>query len=164
MVRPKEASEARWDEIDFEKKLWVIPAEKMKMKRDHTVPLSSAMMRLLEDLRPLSGHREWLFPSDRSPRKPMSSQSVNMALKRMGFKGRLVSHGFRSLASTILNEHGFDPELTETALAHVDSNSVRAAYNRAEYLEKRRTLMQWWSEYILESLANDIKPLKAEIT
>ena len=148
MVRPKEASEARWEEIDLEKRVWVIPAEKMKMKRDHTVPLSSAMMRLLEDLRPLSGHREWLFPSDRSPRKPMSSQSVNMALKRMGFKGRLVSHGFRALASTTLNEHGFDPELIETALAHVDSNSVRAAYNRAEYLERRREMMEWWSGHI----------------
>jgi len=120
----------------------------MKMKRDHTVPLSSAMMRLLEDLRPLSGHREWLFPSDRSPRKPMSSQSANMALKRMGFKGRLVSHGLRALASTTLNEKGFDPELIETALAHVDSNSVRAAYNRAEYLERRREMMEWWSGHI----------------
>ena len=151
MVRPKEASEARWEEIDLEKRVWVIPAERMKMKRDHTVPLSSAMMRLLEDLRPLSGHREWLFPSDRSPRKPMSSQSVNMALKRMGFKGRLVSHGFRALASTTLNEHGFDPELIETALAHVDSNSVRAAYNRAEYLERRREMMEWWSTHIINT-------------
>jgi len=154
MVRPKEASEARWDEIDLEKKIWMISAEKMKMKRDHSVPLTSAMMRLLEDLRPLSGHREWLFPSDRSPRKPMSSQTVNMALKRMGFKGRLVSHGFRALASTTLNEHGFDPELIETALAHVDSNSVRAAYNRAEYLERRREMMEWWSTNILNSNPN----------
>ena len=152
MVRPKETSEARWDEIDQEKKLWVISAEKMKMKRGHTVPLSSAMIRLLENLRPLSGHREWLFPSDRSPRKPMSSQSANMALKRMGFKGRLVSHGFRALASTTLNEEGFNPELIETALAHVDSNSVRGAYNRAEYLERRREMMEWWSGHI-ENLA-----------
>jgi len=148
MVRPKEASEARWDEIDMEKKIWVIPAQKMKMKRHHTVPLSLAMMSLLEDLAPLSGHREWLFPSNRSPRQPMSSQSVNMALKRMGFKGRLVSHGFRALASTTLNEAGFDPELIETALAHVDSNSVRAAYNRAEYLERRSQMMAWWSDHI----------------
>jgi len=154
MVRPKEASEARWDEIDLEKKLWVIPAKKMKMNRDHTVPLSSAMTRLLEELRSLSGHRGWLFPSDLSPRKPMSSQSANMALKRMGFKGRLVSHGFRALASTTLNEHGFDPELIETALAHVDSNSVRAAYNRAEYLERRREMMEWWSTHIINTNQN----------
>jgi len=109
---------------------------------------------LLHDLKPLSCHREWLFTSDRSPRKPMSSQSANMALKRMGFKGRLVSHGFRALASTTLNEEGFDPELIETALAHVDSNSVRAAYNRAEYLERRREMMEWWGTHIINTNQN----------
>lgn len=148
MVRPREAAEARWDEIDLDKKVWVIPAEKMKMKRDHTVPLSSYMINLLEELRPLSGHREYLFPSDNNPRLPRNSQTANNALKNMGFKGRLVSHGLRALASTTLNEHGFDPEIIEASLAHVDSNSVRAAYNRAEYLERRRTMMQWWSDFI----------------
>jgi len=148
MVRPKEAAEAKWTEIDMDKAEWVIPAEKMKMKRDHTVPLSSQMLALLENLKPISGHREYLFPSVRNPNKSINSQTANTALKRMGFKGRLVSHGFRALASTTLNEQGFDPDIIETALAHTDSNTVRAAYNRAEYLERRRVMMQWWSEHI----------------
>jgi integrase len=148
MVRPKEAAEACWNEIDLEKELWIIPAEKMKMKRDHIVPLSSHMLALLELLKPISGHHQYLFPSDRNPKMSLNSQTANMALKRMGFKGRLVSHGLRALASTTLNEQGFDPEIIESSLAHVDSNSVRAAYNRAEYLERRKTMMQWWSDNI----------------
>ena len=148
MVRPREAAEAKWEEIDMDKREWVIPAEKMKMKRDHTVLLSSQIVAMLKDLKPITGHREYLFPSDRRPNKPKNSQTANMALKRMGFKGRLVSHGFRALASTTLNEQGFDPDIFETALAHTDSNTVRAAYNRAEYLERRRVMMQWWSDHI----------------
>jgi integrase len=148
MVRPREAAEAKWEEIDMDKVEWVIPAEKMKMKRDHTVPLPSQMLALLEKLKSISMHREYLFPSNRSPNKSVNSQTANMALKRMGFKGRLVSHGFRALASTTLNEQGFDPDIIETALAHTDSNTVRAAYNRSEYLERRRVMMQWWSDQI----------------
>jgi len=148
MVRPKEAAEACWDEIDLDKELWVIPAEKMKMKRDHIVPLTVQTMALLDLLKPISFHHQYLFPSDRNPRMPLNSQTANVALKRMGFKGRLVSHGLRALASTTLNEQAFDPEIIESALAHVDSNSVRAAYNRAEYLGRRKTMMQWWSDHI----------------
>jgi integrase len=150
MVRPKEASEAKWDEIDLQNKTWIIPAEKMKMKRDHTVPLSSEMIAMLEDLKKHSGHSVYLFPSGHVAGQALSSQTVNAVLKRIGFKGRLVAHGFRSLASTTLNEQAFDPEVIETALAHVDSNTVRAAYNRAEYLERRRTMMEWWSNHIAE--------------
>ena len=150
MVRPKEASEAKWDEIDLQNKTWIIPAEKMKMKRDHTVPLSSEMIATLEDLKKHSGHSVYLFPSGHVAGQALSSQTVNAVLKRIGFKGRLVAHGFRSLASTTLNEQAFDPEVIETALAHVDSNTVRAAYNRAEYLERRRTMMEWWSNHIAE--------------
>jgi len=148
MTRPVEAATARWDDIDLEKKVWVIPEERMKMKKPHTIPLSDQALALLDVIRTMSGNREYLFPNHRDPRGHASSQSANMALKRMGFAGELVSHGLRSLASTTLNEQGFDPDVIEAALAHVDKNEVRAAYNRAEYIERRRVLMSWWSEHI----------------
>lgn len=148
MVRPGEAAGARWDEIDFNIKEWTIPAERMKKNKPHIVPLSDQALRLLDVLKPVSGHREHVFPSDHSPRKSANSQSANRALARMGFHGRLVSHGLRALASTTLNEQGFDPDVIEAALAHVDKNSVRAAYNRAQYLERRRKMMDWWSAHI----------------
>lgn len=148
MVRPSEAAGARWEEIDLDNKLWTIPPERMKRPREHNVPLTSQSLRILERMKPLSGHREHIFPADRKPNQPSNSQTANMALKRMGFKGRLVAHGMRSIASTTLNEKGFDPDVIESALAHIDKNEVRAAYNRAEYLERRTKLMGWWSEYI----------------
>ncbi|HDZ07511.1 integrase domain-containing protein [Pseudohongiella sp.] len=148
MVRPGEAAGARWDEIDIDKKEWTIPAERMKKNKPHIVPLSPQLLRLLEVLRPVSGHREYVFPSDHNPRASANSQSANRALARMGFHGRLVSHGLRALASTTLNEQGFDADAIEAALAHVDKNSIRAAYNRAQYLERRRTMMDWWSKHI----------------
>lgn len=148
MVRPGEAAGARWDEIDLDKEEWEIPAERMKKKRPHVIPLSPQAIDILNMLKPISGHREFVFPSDVSPRKPASSQTANMALKRMGFKGVLVSHGLRALASTTLNEQGFDPDVIEAALAHADSNDIRAAYNRAEYLERRKVMLQWWSQHI----------------
>ena len=148
MVRPSEASSARWAEINHDKRLWEIPAERMKKKRSHSIPLTKQTLELLNAIEPYSGHREFIFPSHNNPRKPANSQTVNMALKRMGFKGLLVSHGFRSLASTILNEQGFDPDIIEAALAHADQNTIRATYNRAEYIERRRVMMQWWSDLI----------------
>lgn len=148
MVRPGEAAGTRWEEIDFDKKEWTIPAERMKKNKPHIVPLSTQALRLLEVLKPVSGLREYVFPSDHNPRQSANSQSANRALARMGFHGRLVSHGLRALASTTLNEKGFDPDVIEAALAHVDKNSVRAAYNRAQYLERRRKMMDWWSEHI----------------
>jgi integrase len=148
MTRPSESAKARWDEIDFENKIWVIPAEKMKMKKAHTIPLTQQTLYLLERIKPISGHREYIFPANNNPKHHTNTETANMALKRMGFKNRLVSHGLRSLASTTLNEQGFDADVIEAALAHVDKNEVRRAYNRAEYLERRRKLMYWWSEYI----------------
>ena len=112
------------------------------------MPLTQQALAVVEAVRPYSGHREFVFPADRNPRTHCNSQTANMALKRMGFEGRLVSHGMRSIASTTLNEHGFDPELIEVALAHVDKNEVRSAYNRADYVERRRPMMAWWSEHI----------------
>lgn len=148
MVRPGEAAGTKWVEIDLSKKEWTIPPERMKKNKAHIVPLSPQAMKLLNVLQQVSGHREHVFPSDRNPRNAANSQSANRALARMGFHRRLVSHGLRALASTTLNEHGFDPDVIEAALAHVDKNSVRAAYNRAQYLERRRSMMEWWSNHI----------------
>ncbi len=157
MVRPAEASGTRWDEIDINKSEWTIPAERMKKNKPHVIPLSPQALRLLDVLKPFSGHREYVFPSDHDPRRSANSQSANRAIARMGFHGRLVSHGLRALASTTLNEQGFDPDVIEAALAHVDKNSVRAAYNRAQYLERRREMMGWWSDHI-ESCAAGKSP------
>ncbi|MFW0928371.1 integrase [Providencia sp. VP23HZSY-1] len=149
--RPSEAAEARWDEINLETKEWKIPAARMKMNREHTVPLSDAALAILELMKPLSGNREFIFPSRIKPTQPMNSQTVNAALKRAGFGGVLVSHGLRSIASTALNEQGFPPDVIEASLAHVDKNEVRRAYNRSDYLEQRRPMMQWWADFIEEA-------------
>ncbi|PSW02556.1 integrase domain-containing protein [Photobacterium lipolyticum] len=148
MTRPSEAAGTRWNEFDFAACLWNIPAERMKKKKDHTVPLSPQALSLLEAMKPISGHREHVFPADRDPTRHTNEQTANAALKRMGFSGILVAHGLRALASTTLNEQGFDPDVIEAALAHIDKNEVRRAYNRADYLERRKALMYWWSEYI----------------
>ncbi|MEZ8504242.1 integrase domain-containing protein [Vibrio splendidus] len=154
--RPAEAAGAKWGEIDLENKLWIVPAERMKKRKEHKVPLTAQTIALLEELKPISGHRDFLFPSDRDPKKPCNSQTANMALKRMGFENRLVSHGLRSLASTTLNEQGFVPDDIEAALAHVDKNQVRSAYNRTDYLERRRPMMSWWSEHITAASEGNI--------
>jgi len=148
MVRPSEAAGTRWDEIDTEKLLWTIPAERMKKKKAHTVPLTPQALSLLETIKPLTGQSEYVFTGDRNSRKPTNSSTANMAIKRMGFHGKLVAHGLRALASTTLNEQGFDPDVIESCLAHVDKNEVRAAYNRAEYIERRTKVMTWWSDHI----------------
>jgi integrase len=151
MTRPSEAAGATWNEIDFKNKLWTIPADRMKKKRTHIIPLTEQAISLLEMMQSDYGNGEYIFPSDRGSKTHTNSQTVNMALRRIGFAGRLVSHGLRSLASTTLNEHGKDSDLIESALAHVDKNEVRGAYNRAEYIERRRELMNWWSNHIAEA-------------
>ena len=152
MARPSEASGAKWSEIDFEKALWAIPAERMKKKREHVVPLTEQTLEILESIKPISSDSEFIFPADRDKKKSANSQSVNMALKRMGFKGQLVAHGLRSLASTILNNQGFDADIIESALAHKDKDETRATYNRATYLERRKVMMAWWSDHIDNAL------------
>lgn len=151
MVRPSEAAGTKWSELDLDNALWQVPAERMKMKKAHIVPLTNSAVEILQRMRAVSGHREFVFPSDRNPRKPSNPQTANMALKRMGYGRRLVAHGLRALASTTLNEQGFDGDIIESALAHQDPNEVRRAYNRAEYLDRRRELMNWWSNHICES-------------
>jgi len=156
MVRPSEAAGTRWDEIELEAAIWTIPAERMKRKKEHTIPLTGQCLALLELMQPISGRSEYVFPSDRNPRKHANPATANMALKRMGFDKKLVAHGMRSLASTILNEEGFDADVIEAALAHIGKNEVRNAYNRASYLERRRPVMEWWSEHIETSTVGNM--------
>jgi len=158
MTRPAEAAGTRWEEIDIERQLWVIPPERMKKRREHIVPLTEQTLAILEALKPISEKREHIFPADRNPRTHCNSQTANMALKRMGYEGRLVSHGLRALASTILNEERWDADLIEAALAHADNNKIRSIYNRADYIEARRAMMAWWSSHVEQA---SIGPLTA---
>ena len=152
MTRPSETAEARWSEIDWEENLWVIPAERMKKRKDHLVPLTPQTLKLLSEMKKINGGSEYIFDSYKDPMRPSNSQTANIALKRMGFKGRLVSHGLRALASTTLNETKlFHNDVIELALAHVDKNQIRGIYNRALYLNQRREMMRWWSNYIEEA-------------
>ncbi|HBR1680373.1 TPA: tyrosine-type recombinase/integrase [Klebsiella pneumoniae] len=148
LVRPSEASGTRWAEIDLDAKLWTIPAERMKAKREHIVPLSPQALEILEVMKPISVHREHVFPSRNDPKQAMNSQTANAALKRIGYGGKLVAHGLRAIASTALNEAGFNADVIESALAHCDRNEVRRAYNRSIYLQKRSELMLWWGNLV----------------
>jgi integrase len=148
MVRPSEAAGTRWSEIDWNDKLWNIPAERMKKRRPHIVPLTAQTTHILQSMLPISGDREYVFTSHRDPRTHTNRQTANTAIGRTDYKGKLVSHGLRSLASTTLNENNFNPDVIEAALAHIDPNETRRTYNRAEYIEQRRTMMEWWSNHI----------------
>ena len=154
-VRPDEMRLARWSEIDFVAGVWEIPAERMKMKRPHTVPLSPQAVRLFQKLRFITGHRELCFFSPLWG-KVISRPRFPEAMRKLGLKEgwKMTPHGFRGMASTLLNEHGFPPDVIERQLAHVESNAVRAAYNQAEYMEERRRMMNWWGDY-LEKLMKD---------
>lgn len=161
-VRPGELRRAEWSEINFETSEWRIPAEKMKMRVTHIVPLSKQAITLLREIQPLTGHRKYVFPSVRSMERPMSENTVNAALRRLGYtKDEMTGHGFRSMASTLLNEQGWNRDAIERQLAHSERNNIRAAYNYAEYLSERRKMMQHWADY-LDGLANgaQILPLK----
>lgn len=147
--RPGEVRHAEWSEIDLNRQEWRIPAEKMKVKRAHIVPLATQTLKLLEELRGLTGTGEWIFPSARNDGRPMSENTIRMGLRTMGYaNGEMTPHGFRAMASTLLNENGFPPDVIERQLAHVEGNAVRAAYNHAEYLPERRKMMQWWANYL----------------
>ncbi|EBF4219676.1 DUF4102 domain-containing protein [Salmonella enterica] len=156
LVRPAEASGAMWCEIDMEKRLWTIPPERMKMKREHQVPLSSQAMTVLEQLKPLSGASPFVFPGRVKRSQPMHSETVNKALWRMGYGGELVSHGFRALGSTTLNEAEFPPDVVEAVLARTDANPTRAAYNHAMYMARRVEVMDWWGQKISEAARSSV--------
>lgn len=150
-VRPGELRGARWEEFELTSKepLWRIPAERMKMREAHIVPLSRQVVRLIEELQPWSGASEFLFPSVLSNKRPISDNTINAALRRLGYASdEMCGHGFRAMASTSLNEQGWHPDVIELQLAHAERNKVRAAYNRAERLAERRLMMQGWADYL----------------
>jgi integrase len=147
-VRTSELIRAKWAEFDLEAARWNIPAERMKMRTPHIVPLARQALDLLDTLRTLSGQGEWLFPGGRSASKPMSNNTILKALERMGYKGRMTGHGFRGLASTVLHEQGYGHEHIELQLAHAPRNAVSAAYNHALYLEPRAKMMQDWADFL----------------
>ncbi|SQJ11753.1 Prophage CP4-57 integrase [Serratia rubidaea] len=149
-VRPGEAVRTRWADIDTDNSMWNIPAEFMKMKKPHKVPLSKEALRVIESMKSISGNREWVFPSIKAPLNHMHEQTANAAIIRMGFGGELVAHGMRSIARTAAEESSkFRTEVLEAALAHSKKDEIIAAYNRAEYLAERVLLMQWWSDYVI---------------
>ena len=147
-VRTNELRGAQWTEIGWDKAEWRIPAERMKMKELHIVPLSRQSLAVLRELQHLNGSRQYIFPNQHNPVACMSENTMLYALYRMGYHSRATGHGFRSTASTILNEHGFRADVIERQLAHSEHDTVRAAYNHAVYLPERRTMMQWWADYL----------------
>ena len=148
-ARPGELRHAEWTEIDFDKAEWRIPAKKMKSERIHIVPLSKQALSILRELHELTGQGKYLFPGIRTASRPISENTVNAALRRMGYsKEEMTGHGFRSMASTLLNEKDFNRDWIERQLAHGEKDSVRAAYNYAEYLPERRKMMQAWADYL----------------
>lgn len=154
-VRTGELRGAKWEEIDFKKKEWRIPAERMKMRELHIVPLSTQSLEVLEEVRAINAHRGYLFPNRNKPMTFISENTLLYAIYRMGYHLRATVHGFRATASTILNEHGFKPDVIERQLAHCERNKVRASYNHAQYLPERREMMQWWGNYLDEIKNNE---------
>ncbi len=149
-VRTGELIGARWDEIDFDRAEWNIPAQRMKMRRPHMVPLAKQSLAILEEIKTITGTREQVFYSSRSKSKHMSNGTILMALKRMGYKGRMTGHGFRTIASTLLNEKGYKPDWIERQLAHEDQDKIRSAYNRAEYALERKKMLQDYADILEE--------------
>lgn len=149
-LRPGELRQAKWTEIDFAEKVWRVPAERMKMKQPHAVPLSRQVLFILRDLRLLARTSEYLFPALHTTKRPLSDNTLNVALRRLGFEhDEMTSHGFRAMASTLLNESGlWHPDAIERALAHGQKDRVRAAYHRGAHWEERVRMAQWWSDYL----------------
>jgi integrase len=161
-VRPSELRTASWSEFDFAEGIWRIPADRMKMRLPHLVPLSTQAIALLEELRAITGGGPLLFPNRRDSRRPMAPTSLHNALDAMGYAGKFSPHAFRATASTILNEAGYRPDLIERQLAHKERNVVRASYNKAEYLPERRQMMQQWADMIDAAGAAKVVPINAK--
>ena len=148
-VRTIELRAALWSEFDLDNAIWEIPAERMKMRRSHLVPLSTQALDLLNELNIMTGSYRYVFPGRNDPNKPMSEASINQVIKRIGYGGKLTGHGFRHTLSTILHERGFNSVWIEIQLAHIDKNTIRGTYNHANYYEKRIIMLQWYSDFIL---------------
>jgi len=149
-VRTQEMRFATWEEVDLEKGIWEIPAERMKMRRPHIVPLSAQVVDLFKQLKPITGQYPYIFIGRNNRSKPISKESVSQVIELLGYKGRATGHGFRHTMSTILHEQGFDSAWIEMQLAHVDKNSIRGIYNHASYEQNRRKMLQWYADYILK--------------
>lgn len=147
-LRTIELRASEWADIDFDKGVWNIPSERMKMRRPHLVPLSSQVRELLEEIHQLTGRGKYVFPGRNDAGKPMSEASINQVIKRIGYDGKATGHGFRHTMSTILHEQGYNTAWIETQLAHVDKNSIRGTYNHAQYLDGRREMLQWYADYM----------------
>lgn len=154
-LRPGELRQGEWAEIDFEKRLWEIPASRMKKRRPHCVPLPNQAVAFLEQLKPVTGCYTHIFPGRVHHSKPMSEMAMTVLIRRIGYAGRVTGHGFRHTMSTILHEQGFNTAWIETQLAHVDKNSIRGTYNHAQYLDGRREMLQWYADY-LDELAGKV--------
>jgi integrase len=161
-LRAQELMGGVWSEVNFEEKIWIIPAERMKMRRPHTVYLTSQMIVVLENIKANHFHPTYIFYDKKRDTAIKNERLIN-SLYKIGYKGKMTAHGFRALASTILNEEGFNPDVIEKQLAHIDSNSVRRAYNRAEYIEDRNKMMQWWSDFIVEQCPTFIESKQATL-
>ena len=159
--RTSELIEAPWTEFDLDRARWDIPAERMKMKTPHIIPLSRQAIEVLRALRLITGNGKLVFPGANDKNKPMSNNTILFALYRLGYQGRMTGHGFRGLASTILNENDFNDEHVDLQLAHMKRNKVSAAYNQAKYLKQRTEMMQWWADYLDAQLAKGRKALAA---
>ncbi len=162
-VRPGELRKAEWAELDLDTATWTIPGERMKAREKHVVPLSTQAVAILRELYPLTGHvGKYVFPGARSADRPMSENTVLAALRRMGYEvGMMTGHGFRSMASTILNEQGWHRDAIERQLAHAERDSVRAAYNYAEHMPERKKMMQAWAAYLDQLAGRNVVPLRA---
>ena len=157
--RPSELREARWQEFDLDAGLWLIPAERMKRRREHLIPLPSQAIALLRELHNITGNYQLLFPGRSDMTKPRSNTVFLMALRRLGYEGRQTGHGFRHLASTILNENGFDSQHVEAQLSHV-KEGVRGVYDKSTYLEQRKIMMQWYSDHLDRLAAGNVVKIK----
>ncbi|HEF0064714.1 tyrosine-type recombinase/integrase [Citrobacter sp. RHBSTW-00271] len=152
-LRTGELRGASWQEIDEQAAVWEIPAERMKMRRPHIVPLSQQALSIIAHIREITGRYPLMFPGRNDPRRTMSEASINQVFKRIGYAGKVTGHGFRHTMSTILHEQGYNTAWIETQLAHVDKNSIRGTYNHAQYLDGRREMLQWYADY-MEALEN----------
>ncbi|HCA8694420.1 TPA: tyrosine-type recombinase/integrase [Klebsiella pneumoniae] len=152
-LRTIELRASEWVDIDFDKGVWNVPAERMKMRRPHLVPISTQVRELLEEIHQLTGRGKYVFPGRNDAGKPMSEASINQVIKRIGYDGKATGHGFRHTMSTILHEQGYNTAWIETQLAHVDKNSIRGIYNHAQYLDGRREMLQWYADY-MQALEN----------
>lgn len=160
--RPSELREARWAEFDLDAGLWLIPAERMKRRREHLVPLPMQAVALLRELRNITGHGLLLFPGKGKSSQPRSNTAFLMALRRLGYEGRQTGHGFRHLASTILNENGFDSQHVEAQLSHV-KEGVRGVYDKSTYLQQRRVMLEWYANHLDRLAEGNVVPLKRKL-